>query len=1189
MRRNLALTPLMVILAAGGSAHAQDLSTAVLAGRVTSESDGSPIQGVRIIIESSALLGPRQGVTDANGSFRVPLLPNGEYTITYSMNGFITRKLTTRLIAGQTANANTRMTPIGVQTVTVDIIATTGGRVQIDKTDTIVQTSYDANLLEKITGGRGINAVGSLAPGINTGTLTDQGRITIRGGTDRSTKLLVDGATTTEMWGGYTLGTFNVGDLIESVAVIQSPINSRYGNTDGGLVTMVTSKGSNTFKGSLRTTLSRGGGWGTRDRGYGWRDNTLYVPTNSPITTPDNLAKSYTGTLQGPLWKDRVTFAWGGTFQPLTAYTSRVSSHNGTNSNLWTEPNPLANNRVGTFYVHQVNPTGSVNGNVGDVIRNPEMYLYNDVDGRLSGTRGSNMNQFTVFAQITPQHTLEYNYSQTGTEWNASVQNLMSPDGGWAAEYGDFAYYDNKSFGWNMAYKGIIGASGVLEARHGKNQRRWAYGKPSHTAPPIATGVIASRIPMAGDYGSYWNQPGAPIYSTNNFDDYLANGYVGAFATNTPEWVTDVTNYNLGSGHQVLGHNNVRYGPGDAGGTIATVINYQHFLNTKRGNHLIDVGLQFDESYWTKNTVGGAPVAYYAMGQIAYNLDPRDIYNPSGITAPVSAYAGKYIVFNAELARFSDVDPWGVARYGMHDRQFIDGTTVNLSTIIPRMTERWGEGSGSFWANMRSYYVNDLWSINDNHSVQGGLRVDVFNLEDMGKELLKYSQPTLRFEYKWDVDGDSRRVLSVSWAQFHSQQPSSVYSAMLQSAGDYSRVRYWNKGTAQPYLVDKEELTNPDNYGHYMPTASTAGPHLFKVADDWKAPLSTEYAVGFRRNLDMGGFWKASVVYRTWINDFDWYAGDPITINDQLNLTRILRNNSGYERKHTGFELEWDLPIHKRINFGGSYTYSRTMTNEPSIQGQGGQNAISSGRFNMSSWWDEVFSDPRVLQMMRDQGYNLPDGVSGRDLWSPVWLLNPEHYFKWYLLFDMSSKRLTQTVSFTGNYTSIEMKTDGYTWQFGKPYKYYSDYMQGPNGGRPSNAVADISGMWASQASGIGVYVPFSTMTTNNSDTWNLNMRYQLSVPIAKTLSWQMWVNISNPFNHRARTLNVQANGPYGSNVTPEYLAGGNGTQAINPHVNPYNGKMVPRFTDSQNTINQNFYTGHWNGRSISLETGIRF
>jgi hypothetical protein len=106
MLKNL-VTP-MVVMFAGVGLYAQ--STA-MSGTVTSSADNQPLSGVKIVVESPALLGARTLQTDSNGRFRVSLLPAGEYTVTYTLDGYLTVTQTVQLTAGETTNTGASLTP----------------------------------------------------------------------------------------------------------------------------------------------------------------------------------------------------------------------------------------------------------------------------------------------------------------------------------------------------------------------------------------------------------------------------------------------------------------------------------------------------------------------------------------------------------------------------------------------------------------------------------------------------------------------------------------------------------------------------------------------------------------------------------------------------------------------------------------------------------------------------------------------------------------------------------------------------------------------------------------------------------------------------------------------------------------------------------------------------------------------
>jgi len=1163
MRKTLVFTPLVSILAIGGLSglSAQDTSSAVLAGRVASQDD-QPLQGVNVLVESPSLLGVRQAVTDASGYFRVYLLPNGEYTITFRLDGYLTRKLTMRLVAGQTSNASTKLTSINVQEATIEITAARNA--QVDKTDTVVQTSFSSEYLEAITG-RGLAALGRLTPGINTYDLTTSGNLRIRGGTGHSTKALVDGMTVTEQYGGYISNSFNMSDLIESVSVIQSPLNARYGNSDGGIITMVTSKGSNTFTGTFRVNASRGN-WGVNNyTNYPRRDGTTATPTG--WRTTDAMTRSYELTIKGPIWKDHITFAYGANLTPTTygtknAYIRWYDNGDGTFGR--------AADSVGTYFMQQ-NP--NLPG-YGDVIRKAEMYSGNDPYNRIIPTSSySKNNQFSAIAQITPSHQVEWNYSQRD-----SISTNPFAGGDNSSEVGhDWDRYIDGTRAWSVAYKGVIGSYGVLEARFGRtyiyNENGFGMANPS----PIRTFTTNTYIPKD------------PNGNRNDPNNYWANGMVEADARQTrTQWLYDAANvYNAQADFYYWTHNGPWAAPSSngTGGNTATVLNYQHFLNTSKGSHIIDLGLQRDSYDWQKSPAGPM-LRFYSPGHIARNLGPGDIWNSrGGASANSSAYADKFIVYDMSKAWLSDISPWGVERYKIIDMPVYDPTRYNNGTHellgsdnyprYPMVIERFGTASGEFTTNMMSYYINDLWSINDHHSVQGGLRIDNFALIDGGDKVFSYIQPTLRFEYKWDIHGDQSRMVNVSWGQFHSQVPTGLFRPLIAAPGADNRKRYWNVpnpdgSRGNQYLVSREQVLDLKNYGMVGPDTLFGG-DIYRVDPNWKAPISTEYQAGFRRNLSGGGYWRATFVYRTWINDFDFYP-DPGDIfkarNGQLNMRRYLRNNEGYTRNYNGIELEWDYPIHKRFSFGGSYTFSRLMSNVP------GNTDIASGvgdapQFNLSSWMDWLF-----------------DG--SREAWAPVAWNGPEHFIKSYMLFDISSGKIKSTVSFTLNYGSGTPNRRSFAYNFGYPVDYeprYSQLLLGTAGGtRPGTT--GTSGFNDGVSNNRSI--PFEVMSTTQ-DGWELNMRYLLTVPLARNISWLSTITISNPFNHRGigawfSTSNAQA-------VTvPKQLTGASTVNVTFPYggTGPQNRGVWLAYYDTATGLND-MYVSRMSGRSFGVQTGLRF
>src|SRR4028119_577792 len=84
--RALVLSLGLAFLLAALPAVAQ-LPTGTVSGRVTS-AEGEALPGVTVSVSSSSLQGTRTTVTSENGEYNIPLLPPGEYEVSFELEGF---------------------------------------------------------------------------------------------------------------------------------------------------------------------------------------------------------------------------------------------------------------------------------------------------------------------------------------------------------------------------------------------------------------------------------------------------------------------------------------------------------------------------------------------------------------------------------------------------------------------------------------------------------------------------------------------------------------------------------------------------------------------------------------------------------------------------------------------------------------------------------------------------------------------------------------------------------------------------------------------------------------------------------------------------------------------------------------------------------------------------------------------
>ena len=97
--------------------------TGSIRGRVI-DSGGGLLPGVTVEARSNVLPTPRVTTTEANGEYRLPALPPGDYTLTFTLSGMqaVTRQAQVQLAAGHGRGA--RRSASAAVTETVDVVAT---------------------------------------------------------------------------------------------------------------------------------------------------------------------------------------------------------------------------------------------------------------------------------------------------------------------------------------------------------------------------------------------------------------------------------------------------------------------------------------------------------------------------------------------------------------------------------------------------------------------------------------------------------------------------------------------------------------------------------------------------------------------------------------------------------------------------------------------------------------------------------------------------------------------------------------------------------------------------------------------------------------------------------------------------------------------------------------------------------
>lgn len=153
---------LFFLVPALAGAQTVSSTTGALNGRVT-DNTGAVLPGVSVTITSPSMMGSRTAATNAEGQYRFPAIPPGEYAIAYELAGFSTVKREgIRVGLGFTATVNAELGVASLQeTVTVS-----GESPVVDTQATNITTNFDSEKLASLPNARDLWAILAQSPAI---------------------------------------------------------------------------------------------------------------------------------------------------------------------------------------------------------------------------------------------------------------------------------------------------------------------------------------------------------------------------------------------------------------------------------------------------------------------------------------------------------------------------------------------------------------------------------------------------------------------------------------------------------------------------------------------------------------------------------------------------------------------------------------------------------------------------------------------------------------------------------------------------------------------------------------------------------------------------------------------------------------------------------------------------------------
>lgn len=268
-----------------------------IAGVVT-DSQGAAVSAATVTATSHSTGVVTTGISNAAGSYSLPNLPVGEYSVVVEHEGF-SRFVSEHVLlsTGQVFGLNPALRPGAVtQTVTVQ-----DEHAELEtRTSEIGQIIEGKSVADLPLGNRTSMNIISLTGGA---VFIDSSDYSLAGGRTKSSMTWLDGGTGQNIRLG--IGTAEISppvDTVQELSVVTNNYSAEYGGSAGGVIVQNTRSGTNKFHGTAYEFL---------------RNDAFDAPgyfaavTNGIKQKPELRYNVYGGTIGGPILHDRTFFFFG--------------------------------------------------------------------------------------------------------------------------------------------------------------------------------------------------------------------------------------------------------------------------------------------------------------------------------------------------------------------------------------------------------------------------------------------------------------------------------------------------------------------------------------------------------------------------------------------------------------------------------------------------------------------------------------------------------------------------------------------------------------------------------------------------------------------------------------------------------------------------------------------------------------
>lgn len=306
-------TAWMLILVAAAALFSAPLlaqQTGGIAGQITNASDGSAVSGVVISATSPVLPGSRTSTSAANGDYKLPLLPPGLYTLTFTLSDESTRIRVTEVNLQQRSVVDLAVDFGADESMLEEVIVIGTSSLAVDTAGASISATVTSDVIEALPVGQEYRDLIKLIPGVQYSEDTIRGPSA--GGSGQDNTYQFDGVDVSLPLFGTLSAEPSTHD-IDQVSIIRGGAKAIGFNRSGGFtVNTISKSGTDEFHGSISYQVQ------TADMTDDRKENAF--------TTDFEEDRDWaTASFSGPLWKERLYF-YGSYYRPT------IDRENGSNA-----------------------------------------------------------------------------------------------------------------------------------------------------------------------------------------------------------------------------------------------------------------------------------------------------------------------------------------------------------------------------------------------------------------------------------------------------------------------------------------------------------------------------------------------------------------------------------------------------------------------------------------------------------------------------------------------------------------------------------------------------------------------------------------------------------------------------------------------------------------------------------------